>query len=131
MSPLRISLVSLALGFIPFGIASGQTITAYKTGEQVTGMTKQCYYNGLGNQYTQTIQAIQLCPLSIKVQQRPSRPTPQTPQTPQPAVITAYKTGERVTGMTKQCFYNGLGNEYVKTIQAVQICPLTVKVKRQ
>ncbi len=26
--------------------------------------------------------------------------------------ITAYKTGERTTGQTKQCYYDGLGSEY-------------------
>ena len=41
--------------------------TAFKTGERVTGMTKQCYYSFAGSQYTKTVKAHELCPLSIKV----------------------------------------------------------------
>lgn len=40
---------------------------AYKTGERTTGQTKQCYYEFAGNQYTITVKAHQLCPLSIDV----------------------------------------------------------------
>ena len=51
-------------------IATGlpaQTITADKTGERTTGQTKQCYYDGLGSEYTRTVASIALCPLSITV----------------------------------------------------------------
>ena len=41
--------------------------TAFKTGEKVTGQTKQCYYKYLGNEYTKTIKAYEPCPLSISV----------------------------------------------------------------
>ena len=34
--------------------------------EQVTGMTKQCYYNYLGSIHTRTIQSYELCPLEIQ-----------------------------------------------------------------
>jgi hypothetical protein len=40
---------------------------AFKTGEQTTGMTKQCYYNHLGSTITRTVSAVSLCPLSIPV----------------------------------------------------------------
>jgi hypothetical protein len=35
---------------------------------------------------------------------------------------------ERITGMTKQCVYDYLGNEYTITLQAVQLCPLQIRV---
>ena len=41
--------------------------TAFLVDEEVTGMTKQCYYEFAGSRYTRTIQSYQLCPLSIQV----------------------------------------------------------------
>lgn len=41
---------------------------------------------------------------------------------------TAYLKYERVTGMTKQCVYDYLGNEYTKTIRATELCPLSIRV---
>lgn len=37
----------------------------FKSGEQVSGMNKICYYNCLGSQAAITIGAVELCPLSI------------------------------------------------------------------
>jgi|GEM_PF-1871431 hypothetical protein len=106
--------------------ADAQSVTAFKTGEQTTGMTKQCFYSALGSDYTRTVGAVTLCPLSIQV----TTPTTQSkaPQPARTATITAFKTGERTTGMTKQCFYNGLGSEYTRTLGAVELCPLSIQV---
>ena len=41
--------------------------TAFLVGEQVTGMTKQCYYEFAGSSYTKTVKSYELCPLSIQV----------------------------------------------------------------
>jgi hypothetical protein len=104
-----------------------QTITAYKTGERTTGQTKQCYYDGLGSEYTRTVSSIALCPLSIQVTTRSPQPTP----APSPrSSVTAYKTGEETTGSTKQCYYDGLGNRYTRTVQSYQLCPLSITVER-
>jgi hypothetical protein len=46
------------------------TVTAFKTGEQTTGNTKQCYYQFAGNTYTRTVQSYQLCPISIQVRSK-------------------------------------------------------------
>jgi hypothetical protein len=109
-----------------------QNITAFKTGEQVTGMTKQCIYSGLGNQYVRTINSVTLCPLSIQVSNPSSNynNTYNQPTYNQPirSSITAFKTGENTTGMTKQCIYSGLGNTYVQTISSVALCPLSIQV---
>jgi hypothetical protein len=53
--------VSLALLMVP-GVLHGQG-TAFKAGEEVTGMTKQCYYSYLGSLFTYTTSATTLCPL--------------------------------------------------------------------
>ena len=42
---------------------------------------------------------------------------------------TAFKTGERTTGMTKQCFYDALGSAYTRTVGSVELCPLTIQVR--
>jgi len=63
---LRTALVILASVAATEGLMA-QTITAFKTGERTTGQTKQCYYEALGSKYTRTIQAVQLCPLTIRV----------------------------------------------------------------
>lgn len=39
--------------------------TCFKTGEQVSGMNKICYYNCLGSEAAITVGAASLCPLSI------------------------------------------------------------------
>jgi len=109
--------------------ANAQTITAYKTGEVSSGMTKQCIYDGLGSTYTRTISSVALCPLSIQVS-RPSPTTDNQIRPPSGGSITAYKSGEVVTGMTKQCIYDGLGNTYTRTISSVALCPLTIQVSR-
>lgn len=40
-------------------------VICFKSGEQVSGMNKICYYNCLGSQAAITIGAVQLCPLTI------------------------------------------------------------------
>jgi len=41
---------------------------------------------------------------------------------------TAFFQYARQTGMTQQCVYDYLGNEYTITISGVAICPLTIQV---
>lgn len=41
--------------------------TAFFKYERVTGMTKQCVYDYLGSEYTITLKATELCPLTIDV----------------------------------------------------------------
>ena len=103
-----------------------QTVTAYKTGEAVTGMSKQCYYNALGSQYTQTVGAASLCPLSVQVRTAPAQDPAANQAPPQHRGGTAFKTGENTTGMTKQCFYNYLGSQITRTLSATALCPLSI-----
>jgi hypothetical protein len=41
---------------------------------------------------------------------------------------TAFFLYERITGLTKQCVYDHLGSEYTITLQAYQLCPITIQV---
>jgi len=129
----RITFLILALVAVLADGLVAQTGTALKAGERTTGMTKQCFYNYIGNGCTRTIGAIELCPLTIQVRATPPTPKPTPPPTPPPSPTpqtgTAFKAGERTTGMTKQCFYNYIGNGYTRTIGAIELCPLTIQVR--
>ncbi len=102
------------------GPLAAQTATAFQTGEQVTGSTKQCYYSLVGRRYTRTVPSDQLCPVSIQV----LSPMP----TSVPTERTVFKTGQRVTGETKQCFYRFAGAEYTRTVLWYRLCPRSIKI---
>ncbi len=102
------------------GPLAAQTATAFQTGEQVTGATKQCYYSFRGRRYTRTVPSDQLCPVSIQV--------PSPAPTNVPTQRTVFKTGERVTGETKQCLYKFAGVEYTRTVLRYRLCPRSIKV---
>jgi predicted ABC-type sugar transport system permease subunit len=70
MSLLRITFLFLALVPVSVGGLIAQTGTAFKTGERTTGMTKQCFYDYIGNGYTRTVRSVELCPLTIQVRIR-------------------------------------------------------------
>jgi hypothetical protein len=123
-NPMKILAVVALVGALSLpSVVSAQSGTAYKTGERRTGRTKQCYYRGLGKDYTETVEGYQLCPLSIAIPSGEREPSESKPST-----ITAYRSGEDKTGRTKQCFYVGLGKKYTRTIESYQLCPLSIKV---
>ena len=122
MNGLRHGLLLLAsLWFLTFSPALLAAQTAIKTGERVTGTTKQCYYSYAGAEYVKTIQLGEVCPMTIRV---PTRSPP-----PSPTTVTARKTGERTTGTTKQCFYSYAGSQYTKTMRSYEVCPISIRVR--
>jgi hypothetical protein len=130
MSRGKMALAPVLLALALAAPSEAQTTTAFRTGEQVTGMSKQCYYTALGSEYTRTVRSTELCPLSIQVYAGARAPTaPPAPPASHAGYITAYRTGERTTGMTKQCFYDGLGNVYTRTVSSVELCPLSIRVQ--
>lgn len=120
-----IAVGSSALLLLPLSAVQAQSVTAFKTGEMQTGMTKQCFYDALGSQHTRTVSSVQLCPLTVQVQSDPSYGH-QAPQAGGGGI--AFKTGEQVTGMTKQCYYDYLGSAVSRTVSSVSLCPLTIPV---
>lgn len=114
-----------ALGLVSVSAAHGQTITAFKSAEVQTGMTKQCIYNAMGSRHTLTISAVQLCPLTVQVPGTPSYSV-EMPRVGNRGV--AFKTGEEVTGMTKQCYYNYLGSAVSRTVSSISLCPLSISI---
>jgi hypothetical protein len=113
--------------------AAQMATTAFLKSEVTTGMTKQCIYDALGNLHTRTLRSIDFCPLSIQVVSPPNRTTqpPAPPAMPSPATITAFKKGEVTSGMTKQCIYESLGSMYTRTMNAIDLCPLSIRVRQR
>ena len=78
--------VALTTALAPVQRLAAQTVTAFKTGEATTGLTKQCFYDAIGSGYTLTVRAVDLCPLTTEVRTSPTLPTRSTENaTPQPA----------------------------------------------
>jgi hypothetical protein len=56
-------------------------------------------------------------------------PRPKTPATPEGAVQLAaicVKTGEKISGAVKTCFYNCTGEGRELTVSSRAVCPLTI-----
>jgi len=136
MRSLEIKPLLMAVAFLTLAVSrsvAAQSMTAFKTGEQTTGMTKQCFYDALGSAYTRTVSSIDLCPLTVQVPTNPtpSQSTPSRPPVESQPSVTGFKTGEVTTGMTKQCFYDALGSTYTRTISSVELCPLNIQVRNR
>ena len=117
--------------------------SAFKSGEQINGLTKTCYYDYLGSTYTKTVASHALCPLSLSVNTRENKSDTREAEsdtrrenvfavnfnsTRRQASGVAFKAGERNTGMTKVCYYTHLGSQYTKTVSNIELCPLTLEV---
>ncbi len=96
------------------------------TGENVSGLTKTCYYDVQGSGYTKTIRAYQVCPSTIQV----NNPGFSVPQTPKQTYIQAFKTGEEIKGLNKICYYSYAGSTYTKVISSASVCPISVRVQQ-
>ncbi len=53
--------------------------------------------------------------------------TSRPPTKPMRVAVVCFKTGEKVSGMNKICYYNCLGSEAAITISSVQLCPLSIE----
>ena len=47
-------------------LIANSAVTCFKTGEQISGMNKICYYNCMGSTAAITISSVALCPLTIE-----------------------------------------------------------------
>jgi hypothetical protein len=112
---MKWAFVACALLGLP-GTAAAQ----FKTGEQMVGNVKECYYSYLGKTYVHTVAAYGICPLSVSVNP--------TPTLPAPSGMTAFKTGENLRGGVKDCYYRALGQGYILTVASYEMCPLSAAV---
>jgi hypothetical protein len=67
---LRALFAGAALLFLSASATQAQTVMAFLKGEHTTGMTKQCFYNAMGSEYTRTISSVAICPVSLRVSLR-------------------------------------------------------------
>lgn len=112
----------IAILFCVFVSLGASAATGYKTGEQISGFTRICYYNVLGSPYSINVPAMQFCPPTIQA----NNPSPAAPM-PQIGTVgrVGYFKGEVREGMNKICYYNVLGSTATLTLSAVSICPIT------
>lgn len=47
-------------------LIANSAVTCFKTGEQISGMNKICYYDCMGSTAAITISSVALCPLTIE-----------------------------------------------------------------
>lgn len=64
-----IGLILVLLGALIGSRADAYTVSGYLVKEYTTGMTRQCVYDVLGSTYIITVSAVEICPLTIKVEQ--------------------------------------------------------------
>ena len=96
------------------------------TGENVSGLTKTCFYDVQGSGYTKTIQAYEVCPRTIQI----NNPGFSVPQTPKQTYIQAFKTGEEIKGLNKICYYSYAGSTYTKVVSSASVCPISIRVQQ-
>ena len=119
-----------ALAFSGFWFAvllplSAFSATGLKTGEQISGLNKICYYNVLGSAYSITIAATQLCPLSIEAPNPAPRPSGVfAPAPPSAGGRMGLLKGEVSEGMNKICYYDVVGSTATLTLSVTSLCPL-------
>ena len=118
--------IILALALLAAATPTEAQTHAYLTSERVSGQTKTCYYEANGNVYTSLIGRSNLCPLSIRV----AAPLPRPAPAPGRKTVTAYLTGEAMTGQMRQCFYDYVGDVYTWAVRDYQVCPLSIQVRR-
>ena len=105
--------------------AAAETQTGRLSGQEIVGHTKTCYYNVLGSIHTTTIANLEICPASLEIEM-PLQGENDAAETEEGG--TAFKTGEKLAGMTKICFYVHMGSQYTKTVSNTTLCPLTLTV---
>lgn len=104
---------------------SAHAESCMKSGEETRGMGKTCYYRCTFGETTENVGAAQMCPMTS--QASPSGGGSRNSGSGFGSGLTCHKTGERETGMTKQCIYDCAGSTKVETIGSARLCPLTTK----
>ena len=68
MFKIKIFIASLILllSMVFPSMVANSAVTCFKTGEQISGMNKICYYNCMGSTAAITISSVELCPLTIR-----------------------------------------------------------------
>jgi hypothetical protein len=57
----------------------------------------------------------------------PSEPPMSKPYSPdQKVAVVCFKSGERMSGMNRICYYDCLGSTYAITVGVAELCPLSI-----
>ena len=67
MFKIKIFIASLILllSMVFPSMVANSAVTCFKTGEQISGMNKICYYNCMGSTKTINVGSMQFCPINI------------------------------------------------------------------
>ena len=107
--------------------------TGFKTGEQVSGLNKICYYEGASGAFSKTVSATSLCPLSADDGRGSGSGSSygsnnstfgnsgQLNQVRNRGQL----SGERSSGLNKTCYYDSARGSFTKTVSAASLCPLS------
>lgn len=96
--------------------------TCMKSGEQSGTMGTVCYYRCSFGETTENVGPAKLCPMTSQASAAAISRT-----VPTQRAGSCMKSGERTTGMSKQCIYDCAGTTKVETVGAAQLCPLTTR----
>lgn len=118
---LGICLVATACLLLPL---KAQAAVGFLQGERTEGMSKICFYDVLGETHTLNVSAVTLCPLSQNFDIMPDVPAERGYYS---GGRTGYLQGERTQGLSKNCYYDVLGETHALTISSVKLCPITHK----
>lgn len=99
------------------------------TGEQLSGINKICYYNGVNGAFAKTVTATTLCPLTAN-DGKISSSSGNTPlggfgtgNSGGGKVFGSY-SGEENSGTNKICYYTSARGTFTKTMNILTLCPL-------
>ncbi len=101
---------------------SARAETCFKSGEEAGALGTVCTYRCSFGETSQNVGPGRMCPATA-----PASPTALNRAVPAARGGACLKTGERVTGMSKQCLYDCAGSPKAETVGAAQLCPLTVR----
>lgn len=107
--------------------------TGFKTGEQVSGLNKICYYEGASGAFSKTVSASSLCPLSADDGRGVSRSSSYGSNSStignsrqlNQVRSRGQLSGERSSGLNKTCYYDSARGTFTKTVSAAALCPLS------
>ena len=107
--------------------------TGFKTGEQISGFNKICYYDGASGAFSKTVSSISLCPLSAddgKGQGGGSNYGSNNSTFGNSSQLNQMSnrgqlSGERSSGLNKTCYYDSIKGTFTKTVSSVSLCPLS------
>jgi hypothetical protein len=108
----------LVAALAAFPLAESHSATGLFKSERTSGESKTCVYEVLGSPYTINVEAAQICPLTIEV----PNPAPAPPAGSRQSQ-TGLLIRERVSGVSKICYYAVLGSEKTVTVSSVSLCP--------